>query len=608
MVERLQSPNLVDPLLENSTSSLFFRTFGDLIKATDSQQPYLESAHNHLKSMALKSPNKLLEQAQSIISSNSELLNSKLPFQMASEDKVGAAKGNDHPPERRPALNRKRARFSLKPITRKRASYKHHLSLLHSENDETILSSQETFEVGISSPSKYISYPETAYQHEAPQQRKMADDKHVDAAQEEDSVALKEDKVGKLLAEMLSADCMDLDGDGAANFLQEPLQFKPIGLDKLSFPDLDSVLRKDFEAPMEQLLKPRKALADVHDNIRRADRKASEEHRQLLGVSVCPQDSLLQQKSPLASLSFLKRRISLMNLPSDPFLALGSDMSLARHSSSVEGIGKRALPLHVVPDHRDADNHTPSQVDGKGLSSSVELQSQLVGEEGKTAANIVDFVKLVTEDSASLLTRSVDENSSGHVTSTDVSSNGSKGGPEDKIEDVLKGAVTSEQPEIIIEGLTMDPLHCSEGQFDQSVPTAGEYCSVDGHAESRDIPPEQNHEEHELNLRTPPNIHIKPKVHAHKRGKRTEFSHRQSLAGAGSLWESGVRRSNRIKIKPLEWWNGERFLYGRIHNSLETVIGLKYASPAKGGGKPTFRVKSYVSDQYKHLVEQAGLH
>ncbi|XP_042498368.1 centromere protein C [Macadamia integrifolia] len=675
MVEELQDSNLVDPLLDRSTFSLFPRTFGDFTKATDdSLQSGLESVHSYLKSMALRSPNKLLEQANNILRINSEVPNSNLPFQMASKDKVGAAaaaKGNERPPERRPALNRKRARFSLKPMTSqpsldvnpslnidqledpgeyflaheklenakmelrkqrgdamidsdqhnstetrrnrrpgllgKRASYKHHSSLSYSEDVERIVSSQGIFEMSISSPSKYISDPETTDQHGVPEERKISGVEQVDGTQEEDSIALTEERVGKCLDEFLSADCMDLDENGVVAFLQERLQFKPINLDKLTLPGLDSIIRNDLEAPVEQLAKPRKALTDIHNTIRRADSKTSEEHRKLLGVSACPQASPTPQKSPLASLSFLQRRISRMSSTSGPFSALGSDTSRARHSFSVEGIGKQAVPPYAFTDHLDACNHTPSGVDGQGLSSG-ELRSQLVGKEVNDAANSVISGKEVIESLASSLDRPVDENSNGHDTSTDVRSNGSEGGSEDKVEDVLQEAMTSIQPELIVEGLTVDPPHCGDSQLDQLGPTAGEHCSVDAHAETSEIPLEQNDEENELNSRTPPNMQSKPKLQARKRGKRTRVSHRQSLAGAGSLWESGVRRSNRIKVQPLEWWNGERFLYGRIHGSLETVIGLKYVSPAKDGGKPTVRVKSYVSDEYRHLVEQAGLH
>ncbi|CAA7026078.1 unnamed protein product [Microthlaspi erraticum] len=91
------------------------------------------------------------------------------------------------------------------------------------------------------------------------------------------------------------------------------------------------------------------------------------------------------------------------------------------------------------------------------------------------------------------------------------------------------------------------------------------------------------------------------------------FSRRKSLAGAGTKWDSGVRRSTRIKSRPLEYWKGERFLFGRIHESLTTVIGIKYAtaSPDMKGRREKQRdmnVKSFVSDEYKELLDSVALH
>ncbi|CAK9257107.1 unnamed protein product, partial [Sphagnum jensenii] len=47
---------------------------------------------------------------------------------------------------------------------------------------------------------------------------------------------------------------------------------------------------------------------------------------------------------------------------------------------------------------------------------------------------------------------------------------------------------------------------------------------------------------------------------------------------AGTRWQGGKRVSTRIKSKPLEWWKGERMLYGRVHASLPTLIGIKHLS------------------------------
>ncbi|CAN4088942.1 unnamed protein product [Withania somnifera] len=85
------------------------------------------------------------------------------------------------------------------------------------------------------------------------------------------------------------------------------------------------------------------------------------------------------------------------------------------------------------------------------------------------------------------------------------------------------------------------------------------------------------------------------------RRERKTLSSRPSLADAGTSFESGVRRSKRMKTRPLEYWKGERLLYGRVNESLK-LVGLKYISPGKG----SFKVKSYIPDDYKNLVDLAA--
>lgn len=36
---------------------------------------------------------------------------------------------------------------------------------------------------------------------------------------------------------------------------------------------------------------------------------------------------------------------------------------------------------------------------------------------------------------------------------------------------------------------------------------------------------------------------------------------------AGTRWSEGRRISTRIKSKPLDWWRGEKMMYGRVHSS-----------------------------------------
>lgn len=88
---------------------------------------------------------------------------------------------------------------------------------------------------------------------------------------------------------------------------------------------------------------------------------------------------------------------------------------------------------------------------------------------------------------------------------------------------------------------------------------------------------------------------------AQRRNKKQESNRRKSLADAGLMWKSGVRRSTRIRSRPLQHWRGERFVYGRIHGTMATVIGVKSYSPTQDG-KAAMRVKSFVPEQYSDIV------
>lgn len=92
---------------------------------------------------------------------------------------------------------------------------------------------------------------------------------------------------------------------------------------------------------------------------------------------------------------------------------------------------------------------------------------------------------------------------------------------------------------------------------------------------------------------------------AQRRYKTKKSNRRESLADAGLAWKSGVRRSTRIRSRPLEHWLGERFLYGRIHDTLTTVIGIKAYSPGQDG-KKTLKVKSFVPEKYSDIVAESA--
>ncbi|XP_044495626.1 centromere protein C-like isoform X2 [Mangifera indica] len=140
------------------------------------------------------------------------------------------------------------------------------------------------------------------------------------------------------------------------------------------------------------------------------------------------------------------------------------------------------------------------------------------------------------------------------------------------------------------------------GQLDQFVV---EEHATDGSSNTAETGPEQ-HNKGILFPGEPLNEQSKVISRPCKKSRHEEISRRQSLAASGTSWETGTRRSTRIKSRPLEYWKGERFLYGRVHQSLTTVIGIKYVSPGSNDCKPTMKVKSYVSDQYKDLVDLAA--
>lgn len=209
-------------------------------------------------------------------------------------------------------------------------------------------------------------------------------------------------------------------------------------------------------------------------------------------------------------------------------------------------------------------------------------------------------------------------------------------GPEDKVEEPQ--IVSPEGVELRCKGLTPASLYTSASQMDV-------YCPIDedhqkeGNSENaithsalhNKVPLERSKEP--LNLRSKQRavpigsdrskasnrtsiaariLYSGDSVNVRRKQKPTtylrerEISRRKSLIGAGTLWEHGVRRSTRMKMKPLEYWRGERLLYARVHDSLVTVVGCKCISPTKKNGSPELKVRSFVSDDYKDIVDKVA--
>ena len=137
--------------------------------------------------------------------------------------------------------------------------------------------------------------------------------------------------MNKILDELLSANCEDLEGDRAINKLQECLQIKPINLEKLCLPDLEAIQTMNLRSSRGNL--PERSLISVDSQLQRIENLKSKQDDE---NSVNPISTPFSMRSPLASLSALTRRISLSNSPGDPFSAHDLDQSSARNPSLFE--------------------------------------------------------------------------------------------------------------------------------------------------------------------------------------------------------------------------------------------------------------------------------
>ncbi|XP_012456714.1 centromere protein C isoform X1 [Gossypium raimondii] len=701
-----------DPLEAYSGLSLFPRTFASFPNPPPPYDPHdLQHLHHFLKSMPLQCPDKLMEQAKAIVDNSSELFN----LDMSGSD----AEVLENPRERRPALGRKRPRFSLKPnsslptvslepsididkfkdpeeffvafekaenakreiekqtggvlmdldqniqsmaarprrpgILRRSVKYKHRYS--------TPISPVESFEEEIPSPV-CNSQPEKS-------------DQNVEL-QEELSVTNAENKVNELLDHLLTSTC---DGDEAISLLQEQLQIKPIDLEKICLPDLQDIRRIDLKASRENLAKPRNSLSDIENLFKgiskRTPKRKAESSVHLLASPTPP-------RSPLASISLLKKQKLQSDVLSDPFSADDVRRSPVRNASGTESNNRESVqvdtekelsvshnndrrtpqqqpkssahhlasptpprdPLASIsllhkqmmlsdpesepfstdsidqPPKRNASpiesvNKQSSQVHKKEQNNSHLLRSPLLEANQTATANASS--ELDGRDFAGLFDKFVNDNARSFDSGINVVSSGSQANLENnslrrpevasdshtikpnefggRVEDIPPEAVVSTQTQVNVEGLTIDNSGAIQKESDESSPAIDEDRSMDGSLKAA-----------ESGEQLLENMKGKIKRQPCNKHKGKKHSRRQSLAGSGTTFDpEGRRRSTRIRSRPLEFWKGERFLYGRVHSSLATVIGIKYESPEKGdGGNPTLKVKSFVSDEYKELIELAA--
>ncbi|KAH0690938.1 hypothetical protein KY289_018296 [Solanum tuberosum] len=707
MVNEALISDPVDPLHSLAGLSLLPTTVRVSTDASVSVNPKdLESIHNFMKSMETKGPG-LLEEAREIVDNGAELLNTKFTSFILSKGIDGdlAMKGKEKFQERRPGLGRKRARFSLKPSTSqptvsvaprldidqlsdpveffsvaekledaekeierqkgssihdpdvnnppanarrrrpgilgKSVKYKHRFSSTQPENDDAFISSQETLEDDIL-VEHGSQLPEELHGLNVELQE----------AELTGSIKKTENRINKILDELLSGSDEDLDRDMAVSKLQEQLQIKPIELGTLCIPEFPVTGKLDGKAFGERIQKPRKFSLEVRELVKSATEGTPSSHKQHEESPASKLASPTPPKSPFGSLSLLKKKLMQSNPLRDPFSPLNIDLQSEHPDWSVKK-KSQCVNNNVGPTESRGCENTNIMVPLRG--------SDLVHEQLMEKNPGRDSVKTGPNGSRSGMEQhngydDIDVNTNVNLNMRNVDSRHESDGL-DKVKDDsvinnvskdLQGLETKSYiscqklqdsevlaetlPSLQAQGKAVDTANYTietvvedfgsteidqlvdnmlpetapsveqDHYFEDSVKdlNSDQLNSVAGEVPSRDMRskfPEMSPQHHTQAK----DKQQKAKKLAVGRRERKHLSSRPSLADAGTSFESGVRRSKRMKTRPLEYWKGERLLYGRVDEGLK-LVGLKYISPGKG----SFKVKSYIPDDYKDLVDLAA--
>ncbi|KAJ0790757.1 putative centromere protein C/Mif2/cnp3 [Helianthus annuus] len=624
-----QASKPVDPFHGRSILSLHPRTFKDSKLSLKSND--LEAIHQHMSAMVLQNPDKHSEEAKSVIDSVSEFLNTN----ENSEDNM---KENENPQKNRPALARKRAKFSMKPDTsqsstileptfqmdqlhdpadffaayekfentrkelkkqrgedpnesripttarqrrpempRRKTSYQHHVYSSRPENDA--LSSQKALQDTVESQPIHDSQHEAVTPNSQPKEKEVAG-----------SVTKAEDRVNKLYDDLMSSNIAGLDGNEALSYLQNRLNIKPVSINNLQLPNFHDIPTVNLFSSVnsikdQNILPDTRALSDNLNEITPAKQKLPDQPFNPLSSSPTP------PKSPFFAIStFGKLMSKSIEKSVDPFSSRDIDLFPPTKTSEVVS----GPATHVSKDKEFS------------VSANKEnLSELLIGIEDREQHDNVEEMDDDIHGNAEDMVEKPASPTKLNLNVEDVTDNlhcEQDKGENENIEDATEKVVPTCPPEENVEITTAQE---SESHCFRSVQTDDTSFNVPDASlpvQNPDIVPEQQNEE-------------PPKTSMNKR-KKTRASKidtkkkRHSLAGGGSAWTAGVRRSNRIKTKPLEYWRGERLLYARVHNSLPTVIGVKYITPTESNsnGKPGFKVESFVADEYKDLVDLISLH
>lgn len=518
------------------------------------------------------------------------------------------------PQERRPGL----PGFNRRPVR-----YRHRVSTEALVNNDDVLSSQEAFEsdgldpVGDNTDKGKFSLASL--------------DNEVT-----DSPAIEENKMNDILKGLLDCDSEELEGEGAMNLLQERLQVKSIVFEKLSVPDFLDIQPIDLKSLQGTLSKPSKgkAFSDVDNWLKGMNIQTP--LRRSVGYAEKQLASPTPPKSPFASLSSLQKHISRSKLSTDPFSTHEIDLVPTRSYSPIHMADQE---VDIVGSSKLSDEltaPTTEDVIAAGEKNTIPETSENSKEHNSrnpsdevNAPIIEDIVDNPDRNCTITPQKSMVDNSTEPGFNANVDSNEpavdmdvdiGRSGMGKRVMDDTEGRKNVEPNEPFhfddntleenMQGFTSSiptddaNLNTELPLADQSNPVTYQANSMDKGSRRSDDGPEQCLQEKTIGSAAPVNGQTKVKSCTRK-GSKGKRLLRKSLADAGTSWESGVRRSTRFRTKPLEYWKGERMVYGRVHESLSTVIGVKCMSPGSDG-KPTMEAKSFVSDKYKELFEIAS--
>ncbi|KAJ4915889.1 centromere protein C [Raphanus sativus] len=548
---------------------------------------------------------------------------------------------------------------------RKRGTYKHTytdsylIDLKNSQSENPVPSEQ--------------SLEENAAAHVKPAEQSLEENTaaHVKTADREvdDSTANADKNLENILTELLACSPDELDGDAGVKLLEERLNIKPIDKQRLAFPEIPEfidVRRMDLKASGRNPSKPRTALSNIQNLVKGINSDASRKKSQA-SPSYSPQD----QFSFPDRLNLLPgdQQPGEVDTAKDSNATLGSSVANNTDNVITDASPSNVGAVHVAsefnnsvqksffedgsdtlsgvhrsnssPD-RNADNCVDSITDIDPATLKLNVDVQTKGNEGDVLMgeseanrntgrreNDVDINEITEQLDNLAEVAPRDDARMDHFTVEDESIpyqqeqyntmegsieheehiQGPPHGEENDNADTTCGVQVEDAQEAHNSSAKQTNKRSKRGSSDSNMKKRSK--TVHGESEKDKQTKTLSHES-----RAKKQTKGKANERTEKTQKKTVtresqmFSRRKSLAAAGTNWETGVRRSTRIKSRPLEYWKGERFLYGRVHGSLATVIGIKYESPGNKGKGETraLKVKSFVSDAYKEFVESAALH